>query len=389
LAAVLTVFLSAASQTTQGVEQQSAATKPVGGEDRQELFHLWPLDKPIYIDRQGKIVLEVEGDGAAGFSGGLAGIRIGYKWGFIDTDGKTVIEPQFDRVGRFSGGLAPADFGEKWGYIDRSGKTVIPPRFNEAWSFHGGVALVNVGEVFNFHNVPKMKKGFIDRTGKWIAQPKYRAANAFRDGLARVWSAGENGLIDRTGRLVLDLAAYGSTEPFFSEGLIAVEHAGRGYGYIDLKENWVIRPRFDTAGCFSEGMAAVGVAQREALGPSDDDGPVGEFLYGYVNRKGEIVVAAQYAEAEEFHEGLARVRPRMTEGCYGRGDRWGYIDRGGHLVIPLKYNEATDFHRGLAWVHYGGRLEYVGPHFPPQWEGGQWLLIDRQGNAVWSQPREE
>jgi len=246
LAASLTVFLlSAASQPTQGAEEQSAATKPAEGEDQHELYHLWPLDKPIYVNRQGEVVLEVKGDNATGFSGGLAGICIGHKWGFMDTDGKIVIKPQFDRVGRFSDGLAAVDFGKKWGYIDRSGKAVIPPRFSEAWSFRGGVALVNVGEVFNFHNVPKMKKGFIDRTGQWIAQPKYRAANAFRDGLARVWSDDENGLIDRTGRLVLDLSAYGSTAPFFSEGLIAVEHTERGYGYIDLKEKWVIRPQFD------------------------------------------------------------------------------------------------------------------------------------------------
>jgi len=136
-------------------------------------------------------------------------------------------------------------------------------------------------------------------------------------------------------------------------------------------------------------MATIAVARRTALGQPDKDAPVEEFLCGYINRKGEIVVEPQYAEAEEFHDGLARVRPRMTEGCYGRGDRWGYIDTSGRMVIPLRYNEATDFHHGLAWVHRGGKLEYVGTHLPPRWDGGQWLLIDRKGNVVWNQHRED
>ncbi|MBN2473506.1 MAG: hypothetical protein JXB62_02775 [Pirellulales bacterium] len=49
----------------------------------------------------------------------------------------------------------------------------------------------------------------------------------------------------------------------------------------------------------------------------------------------------------------------------------------------MDYNEARDFHRGLAWAHRGGKLVSSGMQFPPRWQGGQWLLIDRRGAIVW------
>ncbi|HVC98820.1 MAG TPA: WG repeat-containing protein [Pirellulales bacterium] len=75
--------------------------------------------------------------------------------------------------------------------------------------------------------------------------------------------------------------------------------------------------------------------------------------------------------------------PLKTEGCYGKGDRWGYIDKTGKFVIPLDYNEAWDFTNGFAWVHRGGKLVEIATHLPPEWEGGEWLLIGKAGNVIW------
>ena len=54
------------------------------------------------------------------FSNGLAGVKVGDKWGYIDKSGNFVINPQFDRVSQFApNGLAYVKSGELYGYIDK------------------------------------------------------------------------------------------------------------------------------------------------------------------------------------------------------------------------------------------------------------------------------
>src|SRR5581483_5631646 len=53
--------------------------------------------------------------------------------------------------------------------------------------------------------------------------------------------------------------------------------------------------------------------------------------YGYINRAGEVVVKPSFDRADEFSEGLAYVAV---------GDRYGYIDEAGKLVIKPQFKEA-------------------------------------------------
>jgi hypothetical protein len=126
-----------------------------------------------FINKTGKLVISLptannlsitEATLLSNFSEGLAGVKIGDKWGFIDRDGKQVIPPQFDNVYPFSEGLAGVSVQEKYGFIDRSGKQVIPPTFDRAFSFKQGLAPVVMGE----YGTVNAKVGYIDRQGKLI-----------------------------------------------------------------------------------------------------------------------------------------------------------------------------------------------------------------------------
>ena len=64
------------------------------------------------------------------------------KYGFIDKNGKVVIEPQFDGADAFSEGLARVKKDRKWGFIDKSGKVVIEPQFDWVSDFSEGLAKV-------------------------------------------------------------------------------------------------------------------------------------------------------------------------------------------------------------------------------------------------------
>ena len=82
-----------------------------------------------------------------------------FKVVFVDNDGKSVLELPYHQCGNFRNGLAyfdkPVSNGWKYGYIDNSGKVVINAIYDYACDFSEGFALVNKGN----------KWGLVDRFG--------------------------------------------------------------------------------------------------------------------------------------------------------------------------------------------------------------------------------
>lgn len=105
------------------------------------------------------------------------------------------------------------------------------------------------------------------------------------------------------------------------------------WGYMQFGE-WVIKPRFDSAGDFADGLAAVSLGGK----------------WGYVGKSGSSVIPFKFEQAGVFVDGLARVR------LY---EKWGFIDKTGSTVIPFKYAMASDFSDGLAKVQFGGNTGYI------------------------------
>jgi hypothetical protein len=179
------------------------------------------------------------------------------------------------------------------------------------------------------------------------------------------------------------------------------------YGFIDHSGQFIIPPKFKSAGCFKGGLASVitdkGHAYIDKLGhylikpgeyityhsgncddlwpnyaeglhmirrdvqllTSQDEKYVSEEkrYYGYVNMQGNVVIPlTQYLSVEDFSDGMARVyllteaTPDEIEAAKRRGagpepgTKVGYIDTTGKLVIPAKFDGAEDFRWGIAKV---------------------------------------
>jgi hypothetical protein len=147
--------------------------------------------KMSYIDKKGKAVLQLDDmedpqrwvTGAGRFSEGLAWVRTvdrSVLSGFIDKAGTFVIEPRFKEARDFSGGLAAVAVGEKWGYVDRAGRLVICAQFREARDFSRGRAAVRTGEGWCY----------IDQQGTLTIPGPYNDVENFSGGLARVHLGG-------------------------------------------------------------------------------------------------------------------------------------------------------------------------------------------------------
>jgi hypothetical protein len=63
--------------------------------------------------------------------------------------------------------------------------------------------------------------------------------------------------------------------------------------------------------------------------------------YGYINRKGEIVINPQFDQATLFRNGVALVKT---------GEQYAYINEKGEYLSTKRYKEALNFSEGLAWV---------------------------------------
>ena len=270
---------------------------------------------------------------------------------------------------------------DHFGFTDEAGRVVIQPVWDDAGEFACGLCPVNQGAVVDFTVFPARrdggKWGYINTQGRVVIPLTLDWAYAFTEGLAQVSDAQVRRFIDTHGRTAIILEDVCSAGRL-SEGLIPV--------YIDRslkKQDWqtrFINPQGESvftvdgyASEFHEGMSVVVVRD-----PPDMKQP----RYGFVNHDGEVVITPQFAEALDFHEGLAGVRTTKTTGWYGKGDSWGYIGKTGTFELEPIYNEVHPFRNGIARVHVGGKLREYAIHAPPVWEGGEWQLINRKGEVL-------
>ena len=79
------------------------------------------------------------------------------------------------------------------------------------------------------------------------------------------------------------------------------------------------------------------IKKNTKLIPYEDD----DFLWGFKDSNGKIIIPAQFDEVGKFKEGLIRV-------CNEEG--YGYLDKEGGVAIPLKFSYATEFEKGTALV---------------------------------------
>lgn len=244
---------------------------------------------------------------------------------YINPLGEIVIPPKYCFRGDFSDfseGLAYVELLEngcwnltlgagainkqlEYGYIDKTGKLVIS-KFGNSW-FSEGLARVWI----------KNKYGFIDKQGKMVIKPQFESAHDFVEGLAYVKIDDEHFYIDKTGKIVLRASKgnYLACCDDFTEGFAKIITRNNKWGYIDKQGKVVIKPQFDAAEEFSEGLAAV---NRGA------DKTYSGGRWGYIDKTGRVVIDFQFEEVEPFRGGLALV-----------GDIYkgiGYIDKTGSYI---------------------------------------------------------
>lgn len=82
----------------------------------------------------------------------------------------------------------------------------------------------------------------------------------------------------------------------------------------------------------------------------------GEKIFGYINNKGKLVIGYDRLPRNtiyvgDFHEGFAKIHIKKdVADAMSQNYLVGYIDTKGQVVIPARYDYARDLHDGRAFV---------------------------------------
>ena len=107
------------------------------------------------------------------------------------------------------------------------------------------------------------------------------------------------------------------------------------WGFINKKGELVIEANYQDVGNFKEGFCAI----------KKDD------LWGFINKKGVIVISPKYKTVWAFNNGLARV--------LNNENLIGFIDKKGKEVIQPQYENANDFVNDFAVIERNSKFNYI------------------------------
>lgn len=308
-------------------------------------------------------VAEPAFDDAGSAQDGVVPLRQGGQWGLMGRDGQWVMPPQFAAMGAQAAGVFVAERGGVWGAVDARGQEVLPFQF-QAIGRPGPLTPVLMGGDWLV----------LDRQGRVQGAPLAFDTLIGNDGACFTGTAAGVPVVEWRGVQPLvtvldavagisapagdilraDLPAGGvanlyCSNPYIGEAtevleqarpvasnMVAVLRGGLwGFDVQGVYHLEPIAPQFAAVRDFSEGLAPVQV-------------PGGKW--GYINQRGEMVIAPQFDAAFGHSDGIAGVR---------MGDLRGAIDRAGNLVVAPQFD---DF-----WRHGGGVM--------PVKQGDRWGVI--------------
>lgn len=177
------------------------------------------------------------------------------------------------------------------------------------------------------------KWGYFDyETGDIAITPQYDYAGPFYGELALVIKAGKKGFIDPAGNEVIsviwDEVKKGRIERKWISGELVEEcdpwvvRGGDKWGYIDKKGEIVIPLKFDDASVFEGDYAQVKIGDQ----------------WGYINKNGQMVINAEYEDVDSF---------KWIQDCYiarvKKAGKYGFIKNDGSYVAECYFRDAFEF----------------------------------------------
>ena len=246
-----------------------------------------------YINRSGAEVIPFRYRTAQSFHGGVAIVDTGlpeHPVGVINPSGAWITQPMFRTLSATDGpdGLlfGQKEAGNGANFYDRSGNLVLGP-YSLAFPFAQGRARVKsengewiIDSSGNFIAKSPVvldgirfsegliairrdrKLGYMDLDGNIAIEPRFDQGGQFSEGLAAVQLEGRWMFIDKSGTTTAQLPPDVVFAEPLSDGLSLAtsdSQSPRKFGYLDKNGKWAVKPAWDDANPFHDGLAYVGI----------------------------------------------------------------------------------------------------------------------------------
>jgi len=231
--------------------------------------------------------------------------------GFVDIHGHAIIDNLYD-ARPFSEGRAAVKDKDGWTYIDTKGQLVFPrKRFEEARQFKDGVAVIKIYGLY----------GVIDGKGYYLTKPIYKSMGEyFGNGLCYAvmteTAHNRSGFVDENGNMVVNIkAAYAIP---YDEGFSIIgvgKEPFLKWSVIDTTGKLIVGQIKDLVdvGYFVNGIANATLR--------DDKG---NFRSGYICANGNMLIKPQFDVAQPFVDGVGRV--------FNDSKRVAFVDTHGRII---------------------------------------------------------
>ena len=304
-------------------------------------------DKWGYIDKSGRIAIPLQFQEVYDFSDSMAVVKhYGKKYEVINHKGDPILSKTYDEIKNFTEGFAAAKDNNNWTYIDYSGKELIAPMFTKAYPFKNGLAKVKLAGKYGIidtnmefiiepeldyiadlaHLPILVKKDgiqwYINKQGKNILESKHEKAYPFKSGFAPFKDQGKMGIIDDSNNIIIP-ARYTDIQVMGPEQFQYFEV--EKFGMLGKNGEQLIPPIMDLILPIEENKTAC----------------MKDELWAFYTSSGEQLSDFEYDLIWSFKEGLARVA--FLSGV-------GFMNHEGKLVINPDFADVNDFSEGLARV---------------------------------------
>ncbi|MEM9546910.1 MAG: WG repeat-containing protein [Bacteroidota bacterium] len=211
----------------------------------------------------------------------------------------------------------------KWGFLTEQGQLAIEDKYDDLREFNEGLAAMNVLGLW----------GYVDKSGTEVIPARYRIVKTFSEDIAVVQKLNKHFmLLSGDGKVLADSLDYLDVGKFH-EGLSLVNQSYL-FGFINKKGELTIKPTYESAKAFSNGLALVQKSGK----------------YGFIDSQDSVVIPLQYDKIWYPQEGMIRFK---KEGKYG------FLDLKSKSEIMTGFASATDFHHQYAVINDGNNYSLL------------------------------
>ena len=231
----------------------------------------------------------------------------------------------------YEGKRSTADYwtSSKYGLVDAQGRIVVDPVYERAYYLGEGSSVLclvypNGGADATDYEFASRRMVIADVGGSWV-----------NDECIGDWATMSEGRIIIHG---YDTDQTGQYFPCFRIFDADGEPIAEGDGHADV---------------FSEGLSAVYVVEKPVRQEQERAGH-----YQYIDKAGNVAIPGPFAEAYEFHDGVAVVADYEMAGTDETGGKaapiYGVIDKKGEYIIPPEktFDELRNFLNGESYYYF-------------------------------------